>query len=131
MTDQLTTRRRLPLLARGRTVPENSGAPTEFDTSTDFIGLTMLLSAMVALGVFVSWSWTFIVAFIVFMLFMHEMGPLRYGEVDGYEGRRVLHWIRSPTVVVPPWRYDFWCEGDSGGRVYPHHRDEQSRHSRA
>ena len=74
MTDQLTTRRRLPLLARGRTVPENSGAPTEFDTSTDFIGLTMLLLAMVALGVFVSWSWTFIVAFIVFMLFMHEMG---------------------------------------------------------
>ena len=74
MTDQLATRRRLPLLARGRTVPETSGAPTEFDTSTDFIGLTMLLSAMVALGVFVSWSWTFIVAFIVFMLFMHEMG---------------------------------------------------------
>ena len=74
MTDQLATRRRLPSLARGRAVPEMSGLPSEFDTSTDFIGLGMLILAMLALGVFVSWSWAIIVTSIVFMIFMHEMG---------------------------------------------------------
>ena len=71
MADRPATKRRLPLLARGRTVSEVSG---ELDTSTDFIGLALLILALVALGVFASWSWAFIVTFIVFMIFMHEMG---------------------------------------------------------
>lgn len=74
MSDRSPSRGRLPLLARGRAVPEGSGVAPELDASTDFIGLAILLAALVALGVFVSWSWVFIVGFIVFMIFMHEMG---------------------------------------------------------
>ncbi len=71
MADQPADKRRLPLPARGRTAADVAGEP---DTSTDFIGLAILILALVALGVFVSWSWAFIVTFIVFMIFMHEMG---------------------------------------------------------
>ena len=74
MADRPSPAPRLPLPARGRAVPEGSGAPPELDASTDFIGLAILLAALVALGVFASWSWVFIVGFIVFMIFMHEMG---------------------------------------------------------
>ena len=38
------------------------------------MGLAILVIALVALGALVSWSWAFIVAFIVFMIFMHELG---------------------------------------------------------
>lgn len=70
--------RRLPLLARGRTAV--AGQP---ETSTDFVGLAILILALLALGVFVSWSWAFIVTFIVFMIFMHELGHYLTARATG------------------------------------------------
>ncbi len=74
MTGQPNPEGRLPSLKRGATAAESPGVPAEPDTSTDFVGLVILVSALLALGVFVDWSWAFIVGFILFMIFMHEMG---------------------------------------------------------
>jgi RIP metalloprotease RseP len=49
----------------------------------DFKGLIMLGFAIVALGVFASWSWAFIVVMIIFMIFMHEMGHFLTAKLTG------------------------------------------------
>lgn len=72
--------RRLPLLSRGRTAADVAGEP---DAPADFVGLAILVLALLALGVFVSWSWAFIVTFIVFMIFMHELGHYLTARATG------------------------------------------------
>lgn len=52
-------------------VPAGSGPEGE---RTDFTGLVLLISAVVALGALASWSWAIVVLAIVFMIFMHELG---------------------------------------------------------
>jgi len=49
----------------------------------DFTGLILLGFAVVALGVFASWSWAFIVVMIIFMIFMHEMGHFLTAKLTG------------------------------------------------
>lgn len=49
----------------------------------DFTGLILLGFAVVALGVFASWSWAFIVSMIIFMIFMHEMGHFLTAKLTG------------------------------------------------
>ena len=49
----------------------------------DWTGLILLIGAIVALGVFASWSWAFIVVAIIFMIFMHEMGHFLTAKLTG------------------------------------------------
>ena len=49
----------------------------------DFTGLILLGFAVVALGVFASWSWAFIVVALIFMIFMHEMGHFVTAKLTG------------------------------------------------
>ena len=49
----------------------------------DFTGLIVLVLAVLALGIFASWSWAFIVAAIIFMIFMHEMGHFLTAKLTG------------------------------------------------
>ncbi len=49
----------------------------------DFTGLILIGFAIVALGVFASWSWAFIVVAIIFMIFMHEMGHFLTAKLTG------------------------------------------------
>ncbi len=57
---------------------------TEIDERpNDWTGLVLLLLAVVALGVFASWSWAFIVVAIIFMIFMHEMGHFLTAKLTG------------------------------------------------
>ena len=80
MTDTPISQRRLPLLAEGRRAPDpapNLGAPANHAAagdSTSFIGLAILITGLLALGVFVSWGWTLVILCLVFMIFMHELG---------------------------------------------------------
>jgi RIP metalloprotease RseP len=63
----------------------NAGPPaaeTE-ERPNDFTGLILLVLAVLALGVFASWSWAFIVAAIIFMIFMHEMGHFLTAKLTG------------------------------------------------
>lgn len=57
-------------------------AETE-ERPNDFTGLIVLVLAVFALGLFASWSWAFIVAAIIFMIFMHEMGHFLTAKLTG------------------------------------------------
>lgn len=83
MSNRFTSRRIPGLARRGRAQAKTAVAVDDPESSTDFVGLAILLGAMLALGVFVSWSWAFIVAFIVFMIFMHEMGHYLTARATG------------------------------------------------
>lgn len=71
MVDEPASKRRLSFRSRGASA---SSVGPQADASTDFAGLAILILGLVALAVFVSWSWAFIVSFIIFMIFMHELG---------------------------------------------------------
>ena len=57
-------------------------AETE-ERPNDFTGLILLALAVLALGIFASWSWAFIVSMIIFMIFMHEMGHFITAKLTG------------------------------------------------
>ncbi len=63
----------------------NVGPPADEaeERPNDFTGLILLGFAVVALGVFASWSWAFIVVAIIFMIFMHEMGHFLTAKLTG------------------------------------------------
>jgi RIP metalloprotease RseP len=63
----------------------NTGSKVEEleERPNDWTGLILLIGAIVALGVFASWSWAFIVVAIIFMIFMHEMGHFITAKLTG------------------------------------------------
>ena len=49
----------------------------------DWLGLLMLIGAIVALGVFAGWSWAIVVVAVIFMIFMHELGHYLTARLTG------------------------------------------------
>lgn len=68
---------------RPDTAPGPDGTEAIEERPNDWTGLAMVVLAVVALGFFASWSWAFIVAAILFMIFMHEMGHFLTAKLTG------------------------------------------------
>jgi RIP metalloprotease RseP len=96
-------------LDRGVTADDSSSVdphqPEELDRRESWTGLVFLIGAIVALGVFASWSWAFIVVAIIFMIFMHEMGHFLTAKLTGMKvteffigfGPRIWSFTRGET----------------------------------
>jgi RIP metalloprotease RseP len=77
----------------------------EAERHESWTGLAMLIGAIIALGVFASWSWAFIVVAIIFMIFMHEMGHYLTAKLTGMKvteffigfGPRIWSFTRGDT----------------------------------
>ena len=63
--------------------PPDRQIAEEIERGDSWTGLALLIGAIVALGVFASWSWAFIVVAIIFMIFMHEMGHFLTAKLTG------------------------------------------------
>ena len=56
--------------------PPESDSASAIDTETtnDFSGLILMITAILALGFLASWGWAFFVVALIVMIFMHELG---------------------------------------------------------
>jgi len=85
--------------------PPGGQTQEEIDRGDSWTGLALLIGAIVALGVFASWSWAFIVVAIIFMIFMHEMGHFLTAKLTGMKvteffigfGPRIWSFTRGDT----------------------------------
>ena len=66
------------------------------------------------LGVAQGLSMLIVVAAIVVMIFLHELGHYVMAKRAGHAGHRVLPRLRSADLVVPPWRDRVRPQGDPG-----------------
>ncbi len=55
--------------------PESvSASAIDTETTNDFSGLILMITAILALGFLASWGWAFFVVALIVMIFMHELG---------------------------------------------------------
>ena len=112
--------------------PEPSSPPTGEERAIGSgVGLALLVAPDRARrGAAAAGRCSSMIAAIVVMIFLHELGHYLTAKCGGHEGHRVLHRLRAPHLVVPAGRDRVRPQGPPGRRLREDHRDAQPRRVR-
>ena len=108
--------------------PDAAARRDEVATAARPPSSVVALVAIVALAVVTGYvDLLIVVASIIVIVMLHELGHFADGQARRHEGHRVLRRIRTPAVVLPAGRDRVRHQGPPPGRLREDPRDDQPR----